>query len=165
MIPLLSRLLLRMLIGSLGACGASSHLSQDTSNKETIREIKEVDPNCPLEYPSSAGRTLCAKIFWLEGPSSPDENSYTLKFWYRDTGSADWGPYMDPEYDVFVLPWMVMKNGREHGTAPTSVSRQEPGIYKVDRVFFIMPGRWQMRIQLKDGPTLVQTAVQIIDVL
>lgn len=149
---------------TLYSCGNSPLLNHDKADNLKNNQIAVADENCPLSYPDVDGRDLCAKIFWIVGPSRPNENSFTLKFWDKEIGSADSGPYVDPGHDVFVLPWMVMDNGHEHGTSPVTISEDDVGIYNVTRLFFIMAGRWQIHVQLKDGDTVVKSAMQHVDI-
>jgi hypothetical protein len=36
-----------------------------------------------------------------------------------------------------------------HGSAPVKITPQAPGVYEVSDVFFIMPGDWEIQIQLR----------------
>lgn len=141
---------------ALSACGVSPLLNHANAedNKNNINVANE---NCPLDYPNAG---LCAKIEWLVGPSGSGANSFTIKFWDKDTG-APAGPYVDPEHDVTVQLWMPSMG---HGSSPVTVSKESTGIYKATNVFFIMPGDWDIRVKLVDGATVVEQAVQAVTI-
>ncbi|WP_413574795.1 FixH family protein [Bdellovibrio sp. HCB290] len=113
----------------------------------------QTDPSqdqCPLALPQSG---LCAEVQWNIGPQSPAESEFTLKFW-KNTDSKN-GPYVDPLSSLNVILWMPSMG---HGSSPVTIEKIEPGVYRVRRVFFIMPGDWEIRISLKDGATSVDQA-------
>jgi hypothetical protein len=57
--------------------------------------------------------------------------------------------------DLKVVLWMDMPGGHSHGSAPTQIQRllvngtPEPGGYLVRNMFFIMPGSWELRLNLR----------------
>ncbi len=63
---------------------------------------------------------------------------------------------VDPENIPTVLLWMPDMG---HGSTPTSVERVDVGSFRVRNVFFIMPGRWEIRFQIKDGDTITDEAI------
>ena len=54
-----------------------------------------------------------------------------------------------PEVNLF-MPSMG------HGSAPTSVIEITPGTYRVTNLFFMMPGVWEIRFQLKTNEKIVE---------
>jgi hypothetical protein len=84
-------------------------------------------------------------------PTSAAENKFTLKFFDSSSGAtADAGPYVDTLLAVNVLLWMPVMG---HGSSPVTLSRTAAGVYEVTRAYFIMPGDWQIRVQLKNATT------------
>lgn len=106
---------------------------------------------CALELTNSA---LCASVEWTSGPASPQESEFILKFW-KNTDSVQ-GPYVDPANTLSVILWMPSMG---HGSSPVTIEKIQEGIYRVRRVFFIMPGDWEVRVFLKNGATAVDQAV------
>jgi hypothetical protein len=47
-----------------------------------------------------------------------------------------------------VVLWMPSMG---HGSTPSQTVRVDEGTYRTSNVFFIMPGEWEIRIQLKSG--------------
>ena len=47
-----------------------------------------------------------------------------------------------------------------HGSSPMQIQQIGPGLYKVNRVYFIMPGQWDLHIQLKMNEQVQDEFVQ-----
>jgi hypothetical protein len=111
---------------------------------------------CPLQFTQSS---LCASLDWVQGPQSPNESEFTLKFWNKDSGTKS-GPFVDPTQTLSVVLWMPSMG---HGSSPVTIEKIEDGVYRVRRVYFIMPGDWEIRTFLKDGATVIdQNTVSLI---
>jgi hypothetical protein len=106
---------------------------------------------CALELANSH---LCASAQWTVGPQSPAESEFILKFWDKASASES-GPYIDPVNTLSVVLWMPSMG---HGSSPVTIEKIETGVYRVRRVFFIMPGDWEIRVFLKNGTTTVDQA-------
>jgi hypothetical protein len=114
--------------------------------------------SCPLAFPKEG---LCASIVWGEAPNSAEENKFTLSFFNPQVGTAAAGPFVKPVQTVFVFLWMP-KMG--HGSSPVTIDVASDGVYNLSRVYFIMQGDWQVRVQLRAGQALVDEAAQNISV-
>jgi hypothetical protein len=126
-----------------------------TSNEERADQSE----NCPLQF-SKHG--LCAQLVWDGALSDESPASFTLRFWNPEIATAS-GPYVSPVEVVFAKLWMPSMG---HGSAPvTLVSARGaggeiiPGVYMGSNVNFIMPGAWQVKVQLKQGATIVEEAI------
>lgn len=115
--------------------------------------------SCPVEFPSSG---ICASIDWRVGPVQGDESRMIVRFW-NAANSAEAGPYVDPAPQIDLKPWMGMGD-HGHGTSPVRVTRLEPGVFQVDRIYLVMSGAWELRIQRKDGARVLEQAVTSVDV-
>lgn len=142
---------------SFSSCGASPLLNHENANDKKNIKIQVADEKCPLYFPNS---DLCAKIEWIVRPSGDGENSFLIKFWDKETGNSA-GPYKDPEHDLIVQLWMPSMG---HGSSPVTVTEKDIGIYKAARVFFIMPGDWDIRVKLQDGDAVVEQAMQKVKI-
>lgn len=81
---------------------------------------------------------ICTDIIWNQGPSSQGESRFHIQF---DSEL--------PESAVLeVILWMPSMN---HGSAPVTVKRISNSSFEASKVFFIMPGDWEVRILLKDS--------------
>lgn len=131
-------------LATLPACG-SPLLDHDQAG-DYVAASRDTTPTpsaCPLDF-SHLG--YCASVTWTTGPSS-DESAFTLKFWVKN-GGGESGPFVDPAPSVGVKLWMPDMG---HGSSPVTITRTEAGVYQVSRVFFIMPGDWEVRVQIKRG--------------
>lgn len=113
---------------------------------------------CPLELKAF---DLCASLTWTSFPSNDEKGTFTLRFWNRATGTES-GPYITPERDVFVKLWMPSMG---HGSSPVTLkpaidsSRTSiPGVFEASDVFFVMPGAWEIWIQLREQRTVLDQA-------
>ena len=46
-----------------------------------------------------------------------------------------------------------------HGSTPTHTDRVDVGTFRTNNVFFVMPGKWEIRFQINDGETVKESAV------
>jgi hypothetical protein len=130
----------------------NSPLLNHADATDLVREpIHENDPGCPIEFPKSG---LCATWSWEKLPNSQDYGTATLRFWVKNQGTAA-GPYVTPGQTVFVKLWMPSMG---HGSSPVTTSPKldssgdkVPGIFESTGIFFVMPGAWEIWIQLKNG--------------
>ena len=123
------------------ACGNSPllhHLNAD----EIESQSQIATPNeCPLQFSKNQ---ICGSIQW-EGPVSDEkENTFTLTF------------DQEVSAEVAVQLWMPSMG---HGSSPVSIQKVGPGKYLVTRVFFIMPGDWDIRVQIKKNGQLDEQAI------
>ncbi len=118
--------------------------------------VARADANCPIRMPQSQ---LCASISWIVPPSASDEGAMSLKFW--SAGGSPQGPYVDLPDTLSVVLWMADMG---HGSSPTRIRRMALGVYEVSRMYFVMNGDWQLKIQRKRGATVVDEAIQMIHI-
>lgn len=110
-----------------------------------------VNHSCALNLAQSG---LCASLTWTQGPVSPAESEFILKFWNAAYSSEN-GPYVDPTNNLSVVLWMPSMG---HGSSPVTIEKLESGVFRVRRVYFIMPGEWEIRTFLKNGATVIDQA-------
>lgn len=130
----------------LNACARPDYIDPKIASQS-----QQPPHGCALELKNSA---LCASVEWTSGPQSPQESEFILKFW-NNTGAVQ-GPYADPANTLSVILWMPSMG---HGSSPVTIEKIQEGVYRVRRVFFIMPGDWEVRVFLKNGTTTVDQAV------
>ncbi|WP_081653487.1 FixH family protein [Bacteriovorax sp. DB6_IX] len=63
------------------------------------------------------------------------------------------GELTDPEYSLHLKLWMP---DHGHGSFPIEITKVQDGVYKADKIFFTMPGYWDLHLQLKDGESVVE---------
>ncbi|WP_413581833.1 FixH family protein [Bdellovibrio sp. HCB288] len=136
-----------LLLLALSACARPDYI--DPKLNESAQS--NPDEECALQLSLA---NLCAKLEWTLGPQSPAESEFILKFWNKsDTVSG--GTLVDPEDTLSAILWMPSMG---HGSSPVTIEKIETGVYRVRRVYFIMPGDWEVRIYLKNGSTVIDQA-------
>lgn len=98
---------------------------------------------------------LCLKTAWVQRPSESTYGEMTLHF----VDPSDETRFIDPKSDPFIVLWMPSMG---HGSSPVTIERIDVGRYKASEIFFIMPGAWDIRYQLKSGTDVVEEKIQKI---
>lgn len=106
--------------------------------------------------------TLVLQAQFISGPTTGAESQMSLEA--KDIATQK---SFDLQDQVEVVLWMPSMG---HGSAPTRVEKLSdaegnivPGAFIVKRIFFIMPGDWQVRVTLTDSNGIKET--QIFDLL
>lgn len=87
---------------------------------------------------------LCAAVFWRVLPRDGEMAAFQLQF-----AQANNALLKEPSGELKVFLWMPSMG---HGSSPVTLSKTESvGIYSVTDVYFVMPGAWEIRVQIKAG--------------
>ncbi len=100
---------------------------------------------------------LCLKTAWVQRPSESTYGEMTLSF----VDVNDETRLVDPKNEPFIVLWMPSMG---HGSSPVTMERIDVGRYKASEIFFIMPGPWDIRYQLKSGSDVVEERIQKITI-
>lgn len=143
------------LVLGLSSCGQSPMFNHVNAGETTKGSTQETQPSAKepqtLDCAVSLKKEkLCVKMQWVTKPTEEEKGSFKLEFTDLTTGVAQ-----DPKATVFVKLWMPAMG---HGSSPTKTSRAEAGIYNVTDVFFVMPGAWEILVQLKEGNQVLEQA-------
>lgn len=113
--------------------------------------------DCSIKFAKSG---LCLQWSWETRPTESTQGSLIFKT-YR-LNNYD-GSMVNAETTLTpaVVLWMPDMG---HGSSPTSVSRLDVGTYRAERVFFVMPGHWEIRFQLKSGNTVEDEIIVPIEI-
>ncbi len=118
--------------------------------------------DCPLAFPK---HQVCAEIVWDSQPTQGKNSPFTLHFWTMGQGTAA-GPFVDPPHDVGVKLWMPDMG---HGSSPVTVTHASPtdggpdaGTFHAEAVYFIMPGKWEIHVQLLHGTEVHEEAIEVV---
>jgi hypothetical protein len=137
----------------LTGCGQSPLLHH--LNASDVRPTSETPSDCPIAFDKEG---LCAAIAWTKVPTDSENGSFTLTFWKK--GAA--GDLTDPGDTVAVKLWMPAMG---HGSSLVSVAptldsngRAVTGSFNATGVYFIMPGAWEIWVQLKQGSQIIDQA-------
>lgn len=152
----------------ISGCARPNYQKQQTSilpNIEAPTQTEQENPNqnsqnstdqsnssttCPLYF---AQKKLCAELIWEKQPTDSETGSFTLQF--QDT--AHQPTSLEAGLSLAVYLWMPSMN---HGSSPMQIQQIGLGQYRVNRVYFIMPGEWDLHIQLKINEQVQDEYVQ-----
>lgn len=89
----------------------------------------------------------CLRLAWEKLPTTEETGTLLVSV----TGPEASGLPVTRELDGELRAQLWMP-GMNHGSTPTEVDRLGPGLYRVREVYFIMPGAWEIRLQVwRDG--------------
>jgi hypothetical protein len=109
---------------------------------------------CSLKFSKSG---VCIYWKWEKHPNESDVGSFVFKTYTIDEdGSMNAADIQD---DMNVELWMP---DMSHGSSPVEVSKTAVGTYRADEVFFIMPGKWEIKFQIKKSGVIQDEAVSVI---
>jgi hypothetical protein len=126
-------------------------------------QVRKQSQKCPIKFKKVS---LCAQLIpQQDRAETGPENEYQIKFWDPVQATRE-GPYSILNYQPKIVPWMIMPDGRDHGTFPVNthslLDKEEnpvPGVYNVTRVRFTMRGEWQIKIKLLNQKVEVDEAI------
>jgi hypothetical protein len=103
-----------------------------------------------LIYPKAG---LRAELSWLENSPVVGPESRMHVQWRNAQGEA-----VDPGGDFRVVLFMPDMG---HGSSPTKIAKlpDTPGLFRVTKMYFTMPGVWEVRVTLKIPETDPEVAV------
>lgn len=127
------------------ACGNGSHGGGDHSGGNHGQHgggshQDEHQKLCPIYFKTA---DVCAQVEFTKGPFDGTESQFLVKFF--DHKSAHGEHVMVDPQNLKIDLWMYMGNHGGHGSAPVKVVKQDQGVYYVSEVYFVMPGRWNVR--------------------
>lgn len=132
-----------LLTAFLASCAQPDYM---TSEKIYPEKTEKPTETCAYVFQSSQ---TCLSVEWKASPSStePGELSVTLT--------------PAPSLSLSALLWMPSMG---HGSAPVQVTQLDAGIYKITKMYFIMPGDWDVRLFLKNEKNEVvdQVFIQLV---
>jgi len=138
-----------VLLGLMGCAEPKYVKGTDATSDGTIAQ--ESKTNCSITFSQSG---LCLTWFWEKKPTSTEMGSLVFKT-YR-LNLVDQTPVeVDLVSNPTVVLWMPSMG---HGSTPTLTARVDEGTYRATNVFFIMPGDWEIRFQVKNGTEVIDEA-------
>jgi hypothetical protein len=114
--------------------------ASDSSQNKTVPEGKA---DCSLRL-SVSGH--CLTWSWENQPTAQKPGSLVFKIFRLNQFDQS-----SVELDTSVLPEVILwMPSMGHGSSPTKVTRLDTGTYRADDVFFVMPGAWQIKFQVRE---------------
>lgn len=102
---------------------------------------------------------LCLVWYWEKKPTSNEMGSLIFKT-YRLNALDQTSIETDLTFLPQVILWMASMG---HGSTPTQTSRVDVGTYRSTNVFFIMPGEWDIRFQVKSATEVIdETQISLV---
>lgn len=97
------------------------------------------DEGCRLQFKSG----LCLAWAWENAPANSEFASLIFKTYRLIEGQIQ---PEDLSGTAALVLWMPSMG---HGSSPTTVTRIEKGLYRAAKVYFVMPGAWDLHFQNK----------------
>ncbi len=144
-------LILALAVLALAACAKPNYLSPQT---QELADVAESPKACSQQLVS---QQRCYSLVWQNVPQESQAASFVLNFY----SLFDSGLPLDPLDTLTVTLWMPSMG---HGSSPVRLKKISDGVFLVDRVFFIMPGEWEILIRFKKGEELIEQVVQKITI-
>lgn len=104
---------------------------------------KGADATCQIQFNNFG---YCLSWDWEVAPTNDQVGSLIFKiFELTQSGEIIFKELKDAPAVVLWMP------GMGHGSSPTQVELIEPGVYRAKQVFFVMPGHWEIKFQLRES--------------
>lgn len=119
-----------------------------------VKNRDQLEAECALFFQEEQ---LCLTTKWVKFPTESEVGLFTMHFHEKDRPDILITPKLTPH----VVLWMPSMG---HGSSPVSVEFASEGIFHAKEVYFIMPGPWDIRYQLKEGNRVVEEVIQKITI-
>ncbi len=145
---MIGRILILILGCAMVSCAEPKYLTNSNGGGDGRGKVEDSG----LRWPHS-GHTIWLQ--WEVRPTESEFGSFLLKI--GRPNAADQSPVVQEiEGDVAVVLWMPSMG---HGSSPVRVEKVDIGTYRATRVFFTMPGDWEIRIQRKSDGNIIEQAI------
>lgn len=142
--------LIFLVAGFVGCAEPKYETVQQTPAGNTSQSQKVTD--CEVRFQNSG---YCLLWQWEKMPTSTQVGSVIFKVVRANTLDDSPMP-VDLNSAPSLLLWMPSMG---HGSSPSTVEQVDTGSYRAKNVFFIMPGEWELKFQVKEGSTVQDEAV------
>lgn len=138
----------------LSGCAKPKYINETPANQDPNAQESQAD--CSTQFQISQ---VCLAWHWEQKPNSQQPGSLVFKTYRFNT--LDQTPVeIDMDQPPHLILWM---SSMGHGSTPTQTSRVDVGTYRASNVFFIMPGDWQLKFQIKNGTDILDEA--LVDII
>lgn len=132
----------------LGGCGKSPLFHHEKERKllgsEDLLSKPEVEDTPVNGLVIFSQSQMLGQLEWKILPQTQGESQFILRTWKKGTSRRT---LMDLPHTLFIKIWMPDMG---HGSAPVSIQKIATGTYDVQQLYFIMPGYWDLHLQLKE---------------
>lgn len=140
-----------LLIAALTGCAEPKYETVQQAPAGNTSQSQKVT-ECEIIFQNSR---YCLLWRWELIPTSTQVGSVIFKV-VRANALDDSPIPVDLTSIPALILWMPSMG---HGSSPTTVEQVDTGSYRAKNVFFIMPGEWELKFQVKDGSTIQDEAV------
>jgi hypothetical protein len=145
------RIFILPFIFALAAGCAKAHYENSPDLQNPSSPDQKVT-TCPVRFQTSG---LCLMWEWETPPTSTQNGVLIFKVVRANLLDGTAVP-VDVEGAAELILWMPEMG---HGSTPTKVVPVDVGSFRATEVFFIMPGKWEMKFQFKKEGALLDEAV------
>lgn len=129
----------------------------EQSASQSHEKTNTVVVTCPNVFESSQ---FCLDWYWENKPTSKSQGSIIFKTYRLNSFDQSMVPVELSTIPELIL-WMP---GMGHGSTPTQVNRLDMGTYRAENIFFVMPGAWELRFQIKSEKKIVDKVYVAISI-
>ena len=129
---------------SLTTANAPDNLAPDEENRESQQPPTTISSTCQQIFTQSR---ICLEWEWIKTPTASEPGILEFKTFNLETANTV-HQFVDLENLPKVTLWMPSMG---HGSTPTKTTRIIQGHYRCEKVFFIMPGAWQIQFQFTNS--------------
>lgn len=142
-------LVIAAILALLVGCSQPKYVQESPT---TENKLAQENADCRIKLSISQ---LCLQWSWQLKPTTKQAGILVFKT-YR-LNQLDQTP-VETELSgtADVVLWMPDMG---HGSTPTKTERIDVGTYRVSQVFFIMPGKWEIRFQIKNENKVLESAI------
>lgn len=127
----------------LMSCANPKYFIQD---KALVSQVGRGEPTHPIRCELKfSNKEVCLAWYWEKITTPFEEGSLIVKLFRPNR--LDGSPVLITpiQLNLRLTLWMPSMN---HGSTPTISHKIDVGTYRIEEVFFIMPGEWDLRFQL-----------------
>lgn len=132
------------LIVQLLGCAQPKYVKEETGATQNKISQEENKADCSITFSESK---YCLSWYWETEPTASQAGSLIFKI-YRQNQFDQTAVELDASQVPEVILWMPSMG---HGSSPTQTTRLDVGTYRANKVFFIMPGVWEIRFSVKEN--------------
>jgi len=135
----------------LFGCAQPQYIQKQSSDSGSVSG-QELQADCSIQFQNSK---ICLMWRWESQPTNTVMGSLILKT-YRLNQLDQTAVETDMTSIPDLILWMPSMG---HGSSPTSSERIDVGTYRMNNVFFIMPGDWDLKFQIHSNSEKIDEAI------
>lgn len=122
-------------------------------NSNDLDKLNYAESACVLAFTKSQ---VCGTVKWQKIPTETETGSFLVKIYPLNNSDEN---LMVFNYDLKIYLWMPSMG---HGSSPVQVNKIADNNFLVEKVFFIMPGDWEIHYKLMSQGIEIDEFIQQI---